>query len=212
MAAREPAGREAAATVTRARRGPNRRLLGLAAGVTGVAAAATVAFTLIGGAGNPAFAVEERADGSVEVRIDEFREPEELEAALAGKGVTAVVDYLPQGQTCREPRGERGEAGRPDEPMQVQVTGGGGITFRIGKGQVGAGETLVLAVSFDRARPEQAPAGMSLAVVRGAVAPCEAVPMDIPRNGRPAGPEPTGPVTHERSGGDDGPSLNTDGG
>ncbi|GII00123.1 hypothetical protein Pta02_21310 [Planobispora takensis] len=211
MAARGPAGRETA--VTRARRGPDRRLLGLAAGVTGVAAAATVVFTLIGGAGSPAFAVDERPDGSVEVRIDEFRDPGELEAALAGKGITAVVDYLPQGQICREPRGERGGTERQGEPMQAEITGGGGITFRIGKGHVGAGETLVLAVSFDREHSDQAPFAMSLGIVRGAVAPCEAVPMPEPTGVRPTGPEPTGPVTHERSGGggDDGPGLDSGG-
>ncbi len=159
--------------------------------------------TLYGGAGTPAFAVDKRADGTVEVQINEFRDPKELQAKLAAAGVNAAVDYLPAGQTCKQPRGKpaAGSGG-----MLVGIGNDGkGIAFQISEGQTTAGRTLVLTVSFDQAHPDRAPQATSLSVVEGEVAPCEAVPMPIPS---PSGPAPTGPE-NTTSGGDDGSGLTT---
>ncbi|MBT2226324.1 hypothetical protein [Nonomuraea sp. NEAU-A123] len=182
-----------------------RRVLGLAAAVAGVAAATLVAMNVYGGAAAPAFAVTKSADGSVEVRINEFRDPDELAVKLAAAGVTAVVDYLPADQTCKQPRGEHGAGyGRVENGVDVGRNGTG-IAFRIDKGQVAAGQTLVLAVSVDQA--DKPPIATSLEVVKGAVAPCEATALNLPPASDPTG---NGPSTDQKAG--EGPSLNTNGG
>ncbi|WP_433367816.1 hypothetical protein [Streptosporangium sp. CA-115845] len=201
---------------TPVRRGPNRRLLGLSAAATGAAAAATVALTLFVGAGTPAYAVDKGADGSVEVRINEFRDPGELQAELADAGVRAVVDYLPAGQTCQQSRGEQAGAGG-----QIQVSigkEGQGVAFKIEKGQINADRTLVLAITVDEAGADRPPMATSLQVVKGAVAPCEATPLPLPADSFPGGDKGgdkggDGPTDHTESGSeDDGPSLNTSAG
>lgn len=182
-----------------------RRVVGLAAAVAAVAAATVVVMNVYGGAATPAYAVTKSADGSVEVRINEFRDPDELAAKLAAAGVPAVVDYLPADQTCKQPRGEHGAGyGRAGNRIGAG-TNGKGITFRIDKGQVAAGQTLVLAVSVDQA--DKPPIASSLEIVKGAVAPCEATALNLP----PASDSTSnGPSTDERTG--EGPSLTTNGG
>ncbi|MDP9862822.1 MULTISPECIES: hypothetical protein [Streptosporangium] len=194
---------------TPVRRGPSRRALGLSAAVAGAAAAATVALTLFGGAGTPAYAVVKGADGSVEVQINAFRDSGELEAKLAEVGITAVVDYLPADQTCQEPRGEQATAGGR---TQVGVgRDGKGITFTISKGQIGPDQTLVLAISTDQAGPDRPPVATSLRVVKRPVSTCVVTPLHLPAN--PPGNEnkqDNGPTDNiERGGKDEGPGLST---
>ncbi|RJL35376.1 hypothetical protein [Bailinhaonella thermotolerans] len=176
--------------------------------VTGAAAAATAGFLVYGGAGSPAFAVTTDPDGAVKVRIDEFRDPGALEGELAKAGIKAVVDYLPAGRICKSPRGETARGGGR---LEVGVGGeGGGITFRVGKGQIARDHTLVLAVSRDADAPGKAPAATSLEIVKGAVTPCEPVapPAAPPRGGDGAGGaqerEGDGPGTTEREDDDSG--------
>ncbi|GGO68723.1 hypothetical protein [Nonomuraea cavernae] len=196
-------GVTAAAPARRVRR---RGLVGAAAALAGVAAAATAAVTVLGGA-TPAFAVDRLSDGSVSVRISEFRDPSDLEAELSSAGIKAVVDYLPQGQTCKEPRGK---ATASRGPMQVSMgSDGKGIDFTIEKGRVASGDTLVLVLSVDSDDPAKVAGAMSLTVIDGAVAACEAVPMPLPSDPAPGEPDPQGNVTSKH---DDGsPSLSTGG-
>ncbi|GAA3466139.1 hypothetical protein [Nonomuraea roseola] len=168
-------------TVTPARRGHG-RLLGLAAAVTGAAAAATL--VLYGGTASPAFAVEKQADGSIEVRISEFRDPEELERRLRDENVNADVTYLPAGQTCKAPRGRAKASGGRFEASVGSVEGGGGIVFKIKEGEIIAGQTLVMTVSSDPEHLDRPPVGMALEVVEGTVGPCEVVPMPLPTPGK----------------------------
>ncbi|MBT2231250.1 hypothetical protein [Nonomuraea sp. NEAU-A123] len=191
------------------RRGPSRRFLALSGALAGAAATASVALTASGGAGTPAYAVVKGADGSVEVWINEFHDSDELEAKLAAVGITAVVDYLPADRTCREPRGEQGTAGGR---MRVGIgKDGKGIAFKISKGRIGVGETLVLAISMDRAGADRPPVATSLQVVKGAAASCVVTPLRLP--GDPSGDENTqddGPTSDiERSGTDDSPGPST---
>ncbi|MGP3957465.1 hypothetical protein ACTWPT_15810 [Nonomuraea sp. 3N208] len=168
-------------TVTPVERGSRRRFVGLSAAVAGVAAAATAVVVMTGIAGSPAYAVTKATDGSVDVHISAFTDPEGLEAELADAGVTAVVDYLPEGQTCKEPRGERGSV---SGPFAVSMgSEGAGISFKIEKGKVPAGETLVLAVSKSKAGDDKPPFGMSVTVVKGTVTDCEPTSMPVPPAG-----------------------------
>ncbi|YCK34388.1 hypothetical protein ACNF49_09950 [Actinomadura sp. ATCC 39365] len=181
-------------------RRPRRRLVGLAA-AAGVAAVATVAATgLFGGA--PAYAVTGTADGGVSVEINAFRDPDGLASELAAAGVKAVVDYLPYGQVCKEPRGQHGTAeGRFEASIG---SSGNGISFKIPKGRVPAGQTLVLAVTLDRSGPEAPPVSTSLQIVKGAVAPCEPTAMPAPPTDGPTDRSGTGDGTGE------GPSWHTE--
>ncbi|MEU7898134.1 hypothetical protein AB0B45_35395 [Nonomuraea sp. NPDC049152] len=172
----------------------SRRLLGTAVAVTGAAAAATVAITVFAGGSTPAFAVDERPDGSIEVRISEFRDPSELEAKLESAGVNAEVDYLPVGQTCKSPRG-KGSAGGGRFEASVGRQSGGGIVFKIEKGRVRADQTLVLTVSSDQDRPAEPPTSLHLQIVEGDVSPCEVVSMPMPSGPAPTGHQPSGVET-----------------
>ncbi|MFB4273577.1 hypothetical protein ACBJ32_59010, partial [Nonomuraea sp. GTA35] len=93
-------------TVTPVRR--TRRIVGLAAAVAAAATAVVVLTGVTGATGSAAYAVSKGSDGTVDVQINSFVDPEGLESELAEAGITSVVDYLPAGQTCKQPRGENG--------------------------------------------------------------------------------------------------------
>lgn len=88
---------ERAATARAARRPYRRRLL-LGVAVAAVAVAAGV--TPFTGTDSPAYAISRNADGTVTVRINEFRHPERLEADLRRQGVRTDISYLRAGRTC----------------------------------------------------------------------------------------------------------------
>ncbi|UBU12374.1 hypothetical protein [Nonomuraea gerenzanensis] len=188
-------------TVTPARDGSRRRIVGLSAAVAGVAAAATAVVAATGVLGGPAYAVTRDADGGVSVRIHAFTDPGGLEAELAEAGVRAVVDYLPQGQTCKRPRGTHG--GGSGEFAAGIGRDGDGIGFEIEKGQVPEGSTLVLTVSKSEDGDDRPPFATTLEIVEGAVADCEPVSMPVPGEGDGSGFDTS---TDEEG---QGPSLNS---
>ncbi|GLW97614.1 hypothetical protein [Microtetraspora sp. NBRC 16547] len=81
------------------RRMTGRRIFA-AAGVLGLAAAAAVAVPMVVGTDTPAYALTKNADGSINLKIHEFRDPDQVERDLAGMGVTADITYLPLGKWC----------------------------------------------------------------------------------------------------------------
>lgn len=76
-----------------------RRLLAGAA-VTVTAAAALIIVPLATGAENPAYAVTRQPDGSVHIKINEFRDPGSLERDLARLGIKAKIWFTPPGKMC----------------------------------------------------------------------------------------------------------------
>ncbi|AOS61667.1 hypothetical protein [Actinoalloteichus hymeniacidonis] len=84
-----------------ARRSRGPRLVA-AAGLTALGTTGVVALML--GTSTAAFSVEKQNDGLVRIEISDLRDAEELEDALAEAGIPALVDYLPEGQFCRQPR------------------------------------------------------------------------------------------------------------
>ncbi|WP_433245753.1 hypothetical protein ACQPYK_44000 [Streptosporangium sp. CA-135522] len=92
----------------RAARGPVRRpmrrrlLAGVA--VAGIAAAAVVAVPLITGSESPAYALTRNGDGSITLKINEFRDPDQVEKDLADLGVKADVSYVEPGKRCAPDR------------------------------------------------------------------------------------------------------------
>ncbi|MEU6727430.1 hypothetical protein ABZ917_27330 [Nonomuraea wenchangensis] len=195
---------------------PGGRLGGrrLAVAVAGVAAAAAAVVTLNATVlQGPAYAVTEAPDGTVSVRISAFTDPDGLEAELGRHGVKAVVDYLPEGRTCRP---ERGRPGGPHGRFGSDIRrDGDGIAFSITEGQVPAGSTLVLAVTKGPDGDRDMPSATSLQVVEGEVAPCAATSLPLPSSG-PGGTgegkkdDGSGLVTHENDG--SGPTTHEDGG
>ncbi|WP_051753659.1 hypothetical protein [Streptosporangium amethystogenes] len=81
-----------------------RRLLAGAA-VAGIAAAAAVAVPFLNGAGTPAYAVTKNTDGTITLKINEFRDPAQVEKDLAALGLTADVSYVKPGTRCAPDRG-----------------------------------------------------------------------------------------------------------
>lgn len=180
----------------------SRRLVGLAAAVAGVAAASTAAVVVLGGAGSePAYAVSTSADGGVSVRINSFTDPEGLERELAEAGVAAHVDYLPEGQTCKGPRGEHGDRGNG---FATAIRRNGvGIAFEIEKGQVPEGFTLVLSVTKSAGGDSAPPSATAMEIVQGPVSECE--PVSAPQA------PPADGYTHEKTQDDKGEEKPKDG-
>ncbi|MFD0470150.1 hypothetical protein ACFQ0B_18835 [Nonomuraea thailandensis] len=172
----------------------------------GVAAAATAVVVATGLVGGPAYAVTKGSDGKVNVEISTFTDPEGLEAALADAGVQAVVDYLPAGQTCRQPRGAHGEASGRFAARLGMGQGGRTVTFAIDEGEVPAGHTLVLVVSKSKDGDDKAPMAMDMSLVQGAVSECEPVAMPAPPADGTTEKKDVGPG-FDTSTEDEGPSL-----
>jgi hypothetical protein len=162
-------------------------------GAATTAAAVTLAVLLSGGSRpTPAYAVEPHSDGSVTVTIKSVRDADGLQRELRAAGVAAVVDYVPAGKACRQPRFERPESASGRQSMAVRTDGSGAATFTISRDQLRAGQTLVIEDSLG-----EAASSIGLAIADGPVAPCRLV--DAPTPPAP----PAGAVT------DDGPSLNS---
>ncbi len=99
----EMAARPEARPVAAARRMTGRRIL-TGAAVLGVAATAAVAVPMVIGAQTPAYALTKNADGSINLKINEFRDPDQVEKDLADMGVRADITYLPLGKRCADGR------------------------------------------------------------------------------------------------------------
>jgi hypothetical protein len=151
----------------RARRAPVGRLA-----LAGTALAATAAGVFVAAGGDPAtpaYAVDRRSDGSVTVEIKSLRDAAGLQEKLRAAGINAVVEYTPFGKTCREPRGRPATAGGRHS-MGMRTGEGGATTFTIPRGDVGAGQTLVITASTGASA-----SSVGTAIVEGPVAPCELV-------------------------------------
>ncbi|MEU6429596.1 hypothetical protein ABZ860_27180 [Microbispora sp. NPDC046973] len=93
----EIAAREVRAHTPRRRSVRTRVLAG--AGIV-AAAAAAVAVPLVAGQQTPAYALTKNPDGSINLKINEFRDPDQVERDLAKMGVHADITYLPLGKRC----------------------------------------------------------------------------------------------------------------
>ncbi len=151
----------------RAPRSPRPRLL---AGATATAAAAAVAVLLASGGGGatPAYAVEREGDGSVTVEISSLRDADGLERKLRAAGIPAVVDYTPEGKTCKQPRGRvaTGNSGS----SSGSASDAGPATFTFGPGFVKPGQTVVITTSLG-----EHVSSLGMEIIEGAVAPCQLV-------------------------------------
>ncbi|GAA4205439.1 hypothetical protein GCM10022252_66050 [Streptosporangium oxazolinicum] len=185
-----------AMTAAAPRHGPSplRRRLLAGAAVAGIAAAALVAVPLVSGSQSAAYAVVKKSDGTVQVTVREFRDPDGLEAKLKAEGIVADVTFTEADQQCAPGRfvgadlaydppstkemtqQERKEFDRPENwrsrDAASPISKG---TFVISPRYIRQGETLVLEF-----RPGNHPGmawelGTYLAKAGSPVAPCTLV-------------------------------------
>ncbi|MER6946359.1 hypothetical protein ABT294_20225 [Nonomuraea sp. NPDC000554] len=147
---------EIAARQASRRRFTGRRLFAGAA-VAGLAAAAAIAVPLLTGSETPAYAVTKNGDGTIQVRINEFRDADKLEQDLKQMGVTADVSYIKPGKRCEPPRGKVIGEAQPDanasqeerlktlrNSLSYKAAHPGDKAFEIDPSYVKEGQTLVL--------------------------------------------------------------------
>ncbi|MEV0407241.1 hypothetical protein [Actinoallomurus sp. NPDC050550] len=160
---------------------------------TVAAAAAAVAVGLPLTGPTPAYAVTKNSDGTVDVVIRQFLQPKKLQATLRDAGLRAVVDYVPVGQRCLQPRGL--PVPQDIEKVHRLPKPGGGrkgaLTLRFSTTGLKPDETLLLEASFARAHPERSSA-VTIGVIRGPVAACRPVSTSEPA---PIMDGPDGPFT-----------------
>ncbi|NBE98852.1 hypothetical protein FE391_34945 [Nonomuraea sp. KC401] len=73
--------------------------LAVLAPALGLALAAAVSVPLLFG-GTPAYAVEKRPDGLIDITLNEVKNPEQLQEDLRAAGAEVVVNYIPMGKKC----------------------------------------------------------------------------------------------------------------
>ncbi|WP_216215889.1 hypothetical protein [Amycolatopsis aidingensis] len=156
------------AGATSARRRPR---LAIAAGVAACGAAGAVALPMALGGSSAAFAVEPQQDGTVRVEISDLRDAGELEAALGEHGINAVIDYLPEGKMCKQPRFP-GTGPDMGGPMALRVEGNSAV-FTLRPADFRGDRALVLSTMGSRDVT-----GIQLATATTPVPPCEPVDMD----------------------------------
>ncbi|GAA3145246.1 hypothetical protein GCM10010466_40380 [Planomonospora alba] len=167
-----------AGTRTRAYRRP---LLGLAAAVVLAAGAVVGPSLLESGPGLPSsYAVTRSPDGAVTIYVRDFSDAAGLERRLRELGVPAIVDRVPYGKMCREPRGRH----VLDIPKGLYSVPEGipgeewGWRMRIDTRLFRPGQTFVWTVS---AHPSGEGGSTTTYLMEGPVAPCEPVPAPEPK-------------------------------
>ncbi|MFF4786087.1 hypothetical protein ACFY3E_32795 [Streptomyces griseorubiginosus] len=128
---------------------------------------------------SPAYAVVSHSDGSLTVTMNDFglggTLPDGLVERLKAYGIHVVVDEVPNGYECTEPRG-KGVQGRPDSsdgPSQV---------FDLRRG-----DSLVVEKLGQRAPDGSFQPVTGFGFVRGDVAPCRPIPAPEPRPAETSG-------------------------
>lgn len=115
-----------------------------------------------------AYAVESHGDGTVTVEIRSLRDAAGLQSRLRGVGVPAMVDYVPDGKACREPRFDPASGGV--HTVTSGIAADGSERFTISRNALRPGQTLVLTTTVTPVR-----SGMNIATAQGPVAPCRLI-------------------------------------
>lgn len=174
----------------------NRRGIAMVAGLAAAAAAVAVVVPVVTG-GTPAFAVVKNSDGSVDVQITEFRDPDKLEEALKEVGVTAEIQYRVNkdwdGPHCTREGGTEvpqfTDEGKPAPDARIDSTladkENGGDAFRVYPKRFAKDETLILNAYGVGSNGWQ----WDTAIYRGAVPECTWMRTETPDE--PANPSPS---------------------
>ncbi|MEV6151031.1 hypothetical protein AB0L53_11890 [Nonomuraea sp. NPDC052129] len=162
-------------------RKPRKLALGLVAVVALAAGVVVGPVMLADGSGVPtSYAVTKTADGMVTIQIRDFHDAVGLRKRLQALGVPAIVDQVPYGQMCREPRGKdvrdipQGLYSLPENiPGEAK-----GWQMRIDTKLFRPGQTFVWTIS---AKANGEGSSTSTYLMEGQVAPCEPVPAPMPK-------------------------------
>ncbi|GLH99986.1 hypothetical protein [Phytohabitans aurantiacus] len=154
--------------------------LAIAAGIGGPA--------LLGAGDGPAFAADKDPDGSIRIYIREYSDPKGLQERLRQLGVDAVVDYVPNGKQCREPRATYVPFDQqPADLVTISPPpkGDEGTYLRLHPELIGEGRTFVFTTTIiGDLDDEEHQAKAQVRLATGPVADCEQVPGPVlPRNG-----------------------------
>jgi hypothetical protein len=150
------------------------------AGVLAVAAAVT-APVLIGQHGSSAaWAVETRADGSVEVTIHQLRDPAGLERRLVEAGIPAYVGFVPAGMVCAQ-HTIRSDFSVPSKGLEFPDDDSVD-TFIVHPGRLDPDERLALTGYADASGQT---AAMHINVIPLTEERCQTVPMVYPSDSSP---------------------------
>lgn len=155
--------------------GAPRRITGrrVAAGaaITGVAAVAAVAAQVATGTAAPAYAITSNPDGTVTVKINEFRRPDRLQADLAARGIRTQITYLAPGENCAaDPFPGRRGPSTDHAAWPIQVTDRN--EYKVVPHLLGPDQTLV--VRF-KENPRRTSAVLGFWLGAGPVKPCTIV-------------------------------------
>lgn len=143
--------------------------------VLAAAAALAVAVPVFVSGGTPAYAVAQNPDGTIHITINEAKNPKDLQEDLRGRGLNAVVDYIPMGKRCSPQPRSQSFLPRQEAPLSVwPAPEGQGEGFTIDPKVVGNGQTAVLEFSVGESAAGVI-AGIWARVANGPVADCELV-------------------------------------
>ncbi|GGL50461.1 hypothetical protein [Planomonospora parontospora] len=165
----------------------------LLSSVLAAAAALAVAVPVLTGGGTPAYAVSRNPDGTITVEINEVRDPKALEADLNALGFDAVVDYVPRGKQCEDPRSDsllpREETYDPADGRPLVIPRGvtgpeGGFLFD--PGALDDGQTAVLEFTLGE-NDDAVISAVWARISNGPVKPC----VLVDSTGHPLGPAET---------------------
>ncbi|MEV0585003.1 hypothetical protein [Nonomuraea sp. NPDC050310] len=152
--------------------------LGLALAVTAAAAAVVVPSVLddSGTYTSASWAVTKQADGVVWVRVTDFKDATGLSSRLKDLGVPAIVDLVPEGSQCKEPRAQHVEdvpKGLYHAPQNIPGVDRG-WQMRVNTKLFRPGETFVWTIT----PLSGGGSSTSTILMKDPVAPCELVPDD----------------------------------
>ncbi|TDC93934.1 hypothetical protein [Actinomadura sp. 7K507] len=136
--------------INRDARAGRRRRVARRAALVPVAAAAAMAAPLLLGGGGQAYAITEKGDGTIQITINEAKDPKKLQADLRDRGLNAVVDYIPMGKRCHPQPRSLNFLPREQAPLVAPSTSAG--SFRIDPRAVKPGQTAVLEFSIGDAK------------------------------------------------------------
>ncbi|WP_433465395.1 hypothetical protein [Spirillospora sp. CA-128828] len=156
---------------------PKRRLLLLrpAVLVPVLAAAAAVAIgapRVLGG-NEAAYAVSKQKDGTILITLGDMKNPKRLQGDLREMGLNAVVDFLPDGKQCAEPRVQNRLPTSSKLSVRPKVDRDRGV-FAIDPRVVKSGQTVVLEFALG-GFGSGGTAGMSSVITDGPVKACKLV-------------------------------------
>ncbi|ADD44237.1 hypothetical protein Snas_4593 [Stackebrandtia nassauensis DSM 44728] len=139
---------------------------------------------------SPAYAVEEKDNGNIDIELYGPQDPEGLEEALAEYGIQSQVDFPPSGMGCAPDRFEPAES---DNQLSESMTMRSGdedayIAFNVNPDNyaIGGDTTLVIEISEDffehPVKPDngdlEVMVSSGLAAAKGEVGDCDPQPID----------------------------------